>query len=93
MRFQIIPFQYRCVFKPTHFGLRIQMFVISWSSSSFPCDQEVKTQRYHCVFKWKHIRVTGPHAGFWTAVWGGGGEGGVEASYQGLSFPPKVLSK
>ena len=26
IRFQIIPFSYRCVFKSIHFGLHIQMF-------------------------------------------------------------------
>ena len=29
MRFQIVPFSYRCVFKSIHFGLRIQMFSFS----------------------------------------------------------------
>ena len=29
MRFQIVPFSYRCVFKLIHFGVRIQMFVFS----------------------------------------------------------------
>ena len=43
MHFQIVPFSYHCIFKPIHFGLRIQMFAFS-SSSSFPCEQEVKMQ-------------------------------------------------
>ena len=46
MRFQIVPFSYPCVFKSIHFGSRIQMSAFSSSSSSFPCEQEVKTQRY-----------------------------------------------
>ena len=46
MRFQIVPFSYRCVFKSIHFGFSIQMFAFSSSFSSFPCEQEVKTQRY-----------------------------------------------
>ena len=29
MRFQIVPFLYRCVFKSIRFGLRIQMFAFS----------------------------------------------------------------
>ena len=29
MRFQIVPFSYRCVFKSIHFGLPIQMFAFS----------------------------------------------------------------
>ena len=54
-RFQMFPFSFRCVFKSIHFGLRIQMFVFSWSFLLFPCKQEVKPQWYLCVFKWKHI--------------------------------------
>ena len=46
IRFQIVPFSYRCIFKSIHFGLSIQTFAFSLSSSSFPCEQEVKTQRY-----------------------------------------------
>ena len=46
MRFQIVPFSYRGVFKSIHFGLPVQMFAVSLSSSSFRCEQEVKTQRY-----------------------------------------------
>ena len=33
MSFQIVPFSCRCVFKSIHFGLRIQMFAFSLSSS------------------------------------------------------------
>ena len=44
IRFQIVLFSYRCVFKSVHFGLRIQIFAFSYSSSSFPCEQEVKMQ-------------------------------------------------
>ena len=29
IRFQIVPFSFRCVFKSIHFGLRIQMFAFS----------------------------------------------------------------
>ena len=29
MRFEIVLFSYRCIFKSTHFGLRIQMFAFS----------------------------------------------------------------
>ena len=29
MRFQIVPFSYRCVFRSSHFGLGIQMFAFS----------------------------------------------------------------
>ena len=39
IRFQIVPFSFRCVFKSIHFGLRIQMFAFSWWFSSFPCEQ------------------------------------------------------
>ena len=46
MCFQVVAFSYRCFFKLIHFGLRIQMFAFSLSSSSFPCEQEVKMRRY-----------------------------------------------
>ena len=38
IRFQIVPFSFRCVFKSIHFGLRIQMFTFSLSFSSFRND-------------------------------------------------------
>ena len=41
MRFQVVLFSYRCVFKSIHFGLRFYNRL-----SSFPCEEKVKTQRY-----------------------------------------------
>ena len=47
IRFQIVQFSFRCVFKSIHFGLSIQIFAFLWSF-----------HRFRVSRRWKRIRVS-----------------------------------